>query len=194
MKMLIGLTGKTGSGKTSASKIFEKLGAFVVDCDTIGHEILKDDAVKEKLVAQFSKSILDDKNNIDRKALGNIVFSDVEKLSELNKIVHCQIVSISVELCLKSGRDICIIDGSELEASGADKKCAHIVVITADEETRLQRITARDGIDRGSALLRIKSQKDYSKNAIFIDNSADTHSLEREITKLYNKFLGEINA
>lgn len=194
MKMLIGLTGRTGSGKTSAAKIFEKSGAFVVDCDSVAHDILKDAAVKEKIVAQFSESILDSNNNIDRKALGAIVFSDDKKLSLLNKIVHGAIVDTAIDLCEKSGNDICVIDGSELETSGADKKCAHIVVITADEETRLKRITMRDKIDRDSALLRMRAQKDYSKDAILIDNSMGQDALESEITKLYNKFLGEINA
>ena len=194
MKMLLGLTGRTGSGKTSAAKIFERLGAFVVDCDAVAHEILKDASVKKKIVAQFSESILDSDNNIDRKALGAIVFSDDEKLSVLNKIVHGAIVDTAIDLCEKSGNDICVIDGSELEASGADKKCAHIVVITADEEDRLERIILRDGIDRDSALLRMRAQKDYSKEAILIYNSMGQDTLEREITALYNKFLGEINA
>ena len=76
MKMLIGLTGRTGSGKSSAARMFENLGAFVVDCDSVAHEILFDNDIKKKLCQLFSDSILDSENNIDRKALGAIVFSD----------------------------------------------------------------------------------------------------------------------
>ena len=64
MKMLIGLTGRTGSGKSSAAKIFESLGAFVADCDKIAHEVLRDEIVKQKLCALFSSDILDKSGEI----------------------------------------------------------------------------------------------------------------------------------
>ena len=193
MKMLIGLTGRTGSGKSSAAKIFESLGAFVADCDKIAHEVLRDEIVKQKLCALFSSDILDKSGEIDRKALGSIVFSDKEKLEKLNRVVHGAIVKKCVELCENSGKDICLVDGSELESSGADKLCRHIIVITADEETRLGRIMTRDNIDRDSALRRIKAQSDYSKEAIVIDNGESEELLSKKIVSLYNQFLGEIN-
>lgn len=193
MKMLIGLTGRTGSGKSSAAKIFESLGAFVADCDKIAHEVLRDEIVKQKLCALFSSDILDKSGEIDRKALGSIVFSDKEKLEKLNRVVHGAIVKKCVELCENSGKDICLMDGSELESSGADKLCRHIIVITADEETRLGRIMTRDNIDRDSALRRIKAQSDYSKEAIVIDNGESEEVLSKKIVSLYNQFLGEIN-
>ena len=193
MKMLIGLTGRTGSGKSSAAKIFESLGAFVADCDKIAHEVLRDEIVKQKLCALFSSDILDKSGEIDRKALGSIVFSDKEKLEKLNRVVHGAIVKKCVELCENSGKDICLMDGSELESSGADKLCRHIIVITADEETRLGRIMTRDNIDRDSALRRIKAQSDYSKESIVIDNGESEELLSKKIVSLYNQFLGEIN-
>ena len=193
MKMLIGLTGRTGSGKSSAAKIFESLGAFVADCDKIAHEVLRDEIVKQKLCALFSSDILDKSGEIDRKELGSIVFSVKEKLEKLNRVVHGAIVKKCVELCENSGKDICLMDGSELESSGADKLCRHIIVITADEETRLGRIMTRDNIDRDSALRRIKAQSDYSKEAIVIDNGESEEVLSKKIVSLYNQFLGEIN-
>ena len=194
MKMLIGLTGRTGSGKSSAARIFESLGGFVADCDKVAHDVLLDNAVKEKLCALFSDDILNRENEIDRKVLGSIVFSDKKKLDKLNGVVHKEIVERCLKLCQESSRDICFMDGSELESSGADRLCDHIVVITSDEKTRLERIMKRDSIDKEIALKRIHSQTDYSKNAIFIDNSADEKALEEKITALYNQFLGEINA
>ena len=193
MKMLIGLTGRTGSGKSSAAKIFESLGAFVADCDKIAHEVLRDEKVKQELCVLFSPDIFDKNGEIDRKALGSIVFSDKKKLAQLNGVVHGAIVKKCVELCENSGKDICLMDGSELESSGADKLCRHIIVITADEETRLGRIMTRDNIDRDSALRRIKAQSDYSKEAIVIDNGESEELLSKKIVSLYNQFLGEIN-
>lgn len=194
MKMLIGLTGKTGSGKSSAAKIFEKLGAFIADCDKIAHSTLQDNTVKEKLKEAFSGRIFDENGNVDRKKLGAIVFSDSEKLKVLNSIMHSAIVDKAIIMCENSGKDICILDGSEIESSGAYKKCAYVIVITADENVRLERIMERDGIDRESALMRIQAQKDYGKEAFFINNNESTEALEKEIISLYNKFCGEINA
>ena len=193
MKMFIGLTGRTGSGKSSAARMFEDLGAFVADCDSIAHEILFDNEIKEKLCELFSNSILDSENNIDRKALGAIVFSDEKKLLLLNGVVHKAIVEKCAALCKESGSDICIMDGSELEASGADLLCRHIVVIEADEKIRLERIMARDNISREDALRRMNSQKDYGKEAIIIENNLGEDELREKVRLLYNKFLGEIN-
>ncbi|MBQ6936972.1 MAG: dephospho-CoA kinase [Clostridia bacterium] len=193
MKMLIGLTGKSGSGKTTAARILTELGAFVADCDIIAHKVLEEDTVKEKLCENFGKTIFNSDGSIDRKALGSIVFSDSEKLAVLNGIVHGAITKKAIDMCTASGKDICFIDGSELEASGVDKKCAHIVVIYADEDIRLNRITERDKISKDSALLRIKAQKDYSKKAIIIKNNGDYDKLKLALTDLYNQFLGEIN-
>ena len=108
--------------------------------------------------------------------------------------MHKAIVERCTELCLSSGKDICVMDGSELEESGADEKCDLIVVITADEDKRLSRIMLRDNIDLKSAQRRMKAQKEYSKKAIFIENNGNRDSLEKEITKIYNEVSGEINA
>lgn len=193
MKMLIGLTGKTGSGKSSAAKIFEKLGAFVVDCDKVAHEVLEHAEVKKALVREFSESILESDGTIGRKKLGKIVFSDPDKLSSLNRIMHSAIIDEALSMCYDSQKDICILDGSEIESSGVYKKCRYVVVITADEKIRLDRIMLRDGIDRKEALTRIKAQKDYSKDAIVIENNCNVLVLEKEIEQLYSKFSGEID-
>ena len=193
MKMLVGLTGKTGSGKSSAARIFEGLGAFVADCDKIARKVICDNAVKSKILENFSGAVFDEDGSVNRKKLGEVVFSDNEKLLALNSIMHGAIIDEALSLCEGSGKDICIIDGSELEASGIDNKCDRVIVVTADESVRLARIMLRDGIDKESALKRIRAQKDYSKEAIFISNNQSPDMLESEITSLFNKFCGEIN-
>ena len=189
MKKLIGLTGRTGSGKSSAAKIFEELGVFCVDCDSVAHEVLQYDDVKKALINSFSDEILDENNNIDRKALGKIVFSDSDKLSVLNNIVHSAILKRCFELCENSQSEICLIDGSELESSGADKKCDVIVVIEAEDSLRLERILSRDDIDKETALKRMNSQKDYSKEAIIIKNDGDEASLREKILTVYKSVI-----
>ncbi len=191
--MLIGLTGKTGSGKSSAAKIFRSLGAYVADCDEIAHKVLSDDNVKDEILREFSSVCFSADGNVDRKKLGSIVFSDKEKLLKLNHIMHAAIIEKVLLQCQNSKKDICVIDGSEIESSGLYKKCSYVVVITADENVRLKRIMTRDSISKEDALMRMRAQADYSHKAFFVANNGSVDELEKEITILYNKFLGELN-
>ena len=185
MKKLIGLTGKTGSGKSSAARIFETLGAFVIDCDSVAHRALLEKEIIKKLKLSFPPQIFNGET-VSRAALGKIVFSDKDKLKELNAIVHPWITAEVLKLAQMSDKKIVIIDGSELEASGIDKKCAHIIVVEANESTRLERIMTRDKISRESALLRINAQAGYSKEAIILENNSTEKELEERIRKLYS--------
>ena len=90
-----------------------------------------------------------------------------------------------MRLCRASECNICVMDGSELEASGADELCDAVIVIECDENIRLERIIKRDSISRESALLRMKAQKDYTKNAIRIHNNGTVEEFEAELYKVY---------
>lgn len=185
--MLIGLTGKSGSGKSYAASLFKKWGALVIDCDKIAHEVLLKPEVTEKIRHYFGSDVFDG-DIPNRKKLGEKVFSNAENLEMLNSIMHPVIVR-EILSCAENGR-LCVIDGSELEASGIDKKCEHIIVVKADESVRLARITERDKISTEQALLRIKAQKDYSKKAIVIENNTTPLEFEERLKKV----MEDINA
>ena len=185
--MLIGLTGKSGSGKSYAASLLKKWGALVIDCDKIAHEVLLSPEVTEKIRLFFGDDVFEG-GIPNRKKLGEKVFSNAEALKNLNSIMHPVIVREILSLEEK-GRP-CIIDGSELEASGIDGKCEHIIVIKADENVRLKRITERDKISKEQALLRIKAQKDYSKKAFVIENNATPLEFEKKLRKV----MEDINA
>ncbi len=191
--MLIGLTGKTGSGKSHAAMLFKKWGAYVIDCDTLAHDVLTFPSVIQKLLEAFGDTILSE-NKIDRKKLGKLVFSDSEKLKTLNSIVHPVIVEKALEMAENAKEKICIIDGSELELSKIDEKCKHIIVIKADENIRLKRILERDLLTPDVAKLRINAQTDYSKKAIVIENNSLPCDFEEKLRELYKKLMEESNA
>ena len=117
--------------------------------------------------------------------MGAIVFADSEKLSLLNGIIHPAITEKIKSICKTASEKVIVIDGSELESSGVDNLCDLIIVIEADEKVRENRIVLRDNISHEAALLRIKAQKSYSKEAIKIENSDTPDSLFEKLDAVY---------
>ena len=165
----IGITGGTGCGKTTALKELEKLGALIIDCDAVYHELLSSNPqMLSEIDASFPGTVIDGK--LERKALGAVVFANSEALIQLNRITH-RYVGLEVQRRLEdwamSGGRLAAIDAIELLSSGLADKCNATIGIIADEEVRAERIMARDGISKEYALLRIRAQK---PNQFFVDN------------------------
>ncbi|MCL2045452.1 MAG: dephospho-CoA kinase [Oscillospiraceae bacterium] len=158
---IIGITGGTGAGKTSALRVLESMGALAVDCDAVYHEILASDGnMKMELEDRFPGVLVD--GVIDRRALGGIVFNDPDALSDLNTITHkytTDAVEERLEKWEAQGGSIAAIDAIALIESGINAKCDIVVGVTASRETRLLRIMQRDGISREQAETRINAQK-----------------------------------
>lgn len=157
---LIGITGGTGSGKTTALDVLRDLGALVIDCDALYHELLEHSAeLVADIAAEFSTAVTNGK--VDRKALGEIVFTDAQKLLKLNAITHS---AISRELRRRmrawamQGGTLAAVDAIELISSGLAGQCFATVGVTADREVRLARIMARDGVSAEYAEKRISAQ------------------------------------
>lgn len=158
---LIGITGPSGAGKTTALSLLEQKGALVLDCDAVYHELLESDpALIAELEQAFPGTVRD--GALDRKALGAIVFADPEKLKTLNAITH-RAVAAEVERRLGDyamrGGTLAALDAVELLSSGLGEKCDCTIAVLADEDVRVKRIMARDGIDRIAALRRVRAQK-----------------------------------
>jgi len=158
---VIGITGPSGCGKTTALKELEAFGALVLDCDAIYHELLESNAdLLQELDGAFPGTVINGK--LDRKTLGRIVFADAEKLALLNKISHRYVMD-ETERRLRAfamqGGLVAAIDAVELISAGMAERCDAVVGVLADEEIRVSRIMARDGIGREAALARIRAQK-----------------------------------
>lgn len=160
---IIGLTGGSGSGKSTVAAALRSLGAFVIDCDKIAHEnMLKGGIAYNEIVEAFGGSILAASGEIDRKSLGNIVFNDKRALERLNRITHRHITDRVKALADKSDSKITVIDAPLLYQTGLDRLCDSVWVTDAPYDVRLKRIMERDGITREAAESRLKNQGEYT--------------------------------
>lgn len=181
---IIGITGGTGAGKSVLSKELERRGCKVVDADKVSRKITASDgAAFDEIIENFGKEILDDNGEINRKALGKIVFENPKKLELLNKITHKHIfdeMQRELEVCDSS---IAVLDVPLLFQCDFPIKCDLTVAVTAPDELRIKRIMERDGITEDTARARMKAQlsnEEYKKLAdICFENSGGLQEVRR---------------
>ena len=154
--MIIGITGGTGCGKTTLLSLIEELGGLVLDCDMIYHRLLQTDpSLLNAIETRFPGTVL--QGTLDRKALGNIVFSDNAALEDLNRITHSA-VRAEVLQQLAAKPKLAAIDAIALFEGGLADLCDVTVAVTAPEDLRIRRLMDRDGITEDYAKKRIAAQ------------------------------------
>lgn len=182
---IIGITGGSGCGKTTALNTLEELGALVIDCDAVYHELTESsEDMKAELTARFGPVY--NGPVLDRKALGNVVFSDSSALSDLNRITH-KYVNNEVERRLldwaKRGGKYAAIDAIALLESDIVPRCKTTVGIIAPSEERVKRLMAREGVSESYARMRIEAQKSneyFEANCGYVINNDGTYEQFRE--------------
>ena len=158
--MIIGITGGTGCGKTTALQAIEQLGGMVIDCDQVYHDLLRTDTTMLRAIEnRFPGTVKE--GALDRKALAAIVFNDRQALLDLNGITHGAVKNRVLEILGKKPA-LAAIDAIGLLEGGLDKLCNVTVAVTAPEEVRVQRLMDRDHITRQQAQLRINAQQEQA--------------------------------
>ncbi len=188
MNKIIGLTGPTGSGKSTAALIAKGLKYKIIDCDKLARKaVKKGSAGLSALVEAFSASILKADGTLNRRELARRAFKTPEDTELLNKTLlpHiAELVMLNV-----GGRKNVLLDAPTLFESGLDKICHSTVAVLASNEERLKRITLRDGISKEDALLRMNAGKPdsyYTEKADFIVyNNGDMEKYQSEIKKIF---------
>ena len=158
MQTIIGITGGTGCGKTTALNVLSGMGVHIIDCDAVYHHLLETDgAMLRDLDSAFPGVVEDGK--LQRKKLGQLVFSDSAALDRLNHVIWPHVCrAVEKEIQAQSPRP-CAIDAIGLLESGLGNLCTVTVAVTAPEEDRIARLMAREGISADYARLRIRAQK-----------------------------------
>lgn len=178
---ILGITGQTGAGKTTVLQAVKELGGAVIDCDALYWRLLEEDAsLIQRLKDEFG-DITDANDNIHRKKLGALVFSDPDKLKTLNSITHPVVekkVQQETQDFLKTGHTIIAIDAIALIESGLSQQCDHIIGVIAPESTRIARIMSRDSISKEYATQRVQAQKNeefYREHSHFVLENASSN-------------------
>ena len=157
--IIIGITGGTGCGKTTALLALEELGFHIIDCDALYHQLLQTDHAMLAAIEETFPGVVEN-GMLQRKLLGQRVFADPAALETLNRTVW-PFVNRAVEAILREkAPQPCAIDAIGLLESGLDRLCTRTVAITAPEDDRVARLMTREGIGEDYARLRIRAQKE----------------------------------
>ncbi len=186
---LIGITGKTGSGKSTIATILsQKLGGQYVDIDKIGHQATSNPAIAKKLCNIFGNQLLDNNGYINRKKLGNIVFSDTNKMQILTDITW-EYMEQELNKILLQKQKYFIFDWALLPKVKYWDMCDIKILVTANDIIRKKRILERDHISEEYLEKRESATLDYSK--LTFNYSFHNDYAPDSITSFINKILEE---
>ncbi len=161
-KKIIGITGPIASGKSIVAEFFIHKGVPVINADKIGHEILRNEKIKNQIIKCFGDSILKD-GEIDRKKLGKIVFHDSQKLHELNAIVHPSLIKEILARIEHNTEPMITIDAALLLQWNMNELCGYVILVTAPRNTRIERLVNHSNLSFEEAEERVHSQKEFSE-------------------------------
>lgn len=191
-----GLTGGIASGKSTVSLLLKKKGAVIIDADEIAKQIMQPGKPAWiKVVNHFGSQILNEKNDIDRRRLANIVFSDKKQLELLNSFTHPDIIN-EIKDRLKYYKSlqkkVIILDAALLLEVGLDKIVDEVWVVVVDEKIQLERLMIREkNLNVKQAMDRIKSQMPQKEKVKYadrvIDNSGSIEDTKIQVDKIWRE-------
>jgi len=195
--VVIGLTGGIASGKSTAARVLQGLGAAVLNADEIGHELLEHDAdVRREIVAAFGREILAPDEDIDRSKLADIVFADPQALQRLNRIMHPKMFLIAkerIEELRRQGTDVVVLEAPLLIEANWIGLVNQIWMTSAPEAVVMQRLCQEAGLTEDQARARIRSQMPVEEKVeyadVVIDTDRDHAETKSEIVKLWHQLI-----
>ena len=191
MYKLVGLTGRTGSGKSIAREVFEECRYKVIDADSLAREAIDYKIVKGDILAAFGVDLLKADGEIKRGELAKRAFKNEDSVKTLNSIIHPHIASVflsRLKTLSEEGNKKILFDAPQLFEAGLDIVCDSIIAVGASEELRIARITERDGITEEMAKRRLNIQFSdgfFKENCdYFIENNSSVEKLKAEVREI----------
>ncbi|WP_307390194.1 dephospho-CoA kinase [Bacillus horti] len=196
MYMVIGLTGGIATGKSTVSRVLIDLGALVIDADKIAREVVKPGSpALLEIKEEFGENILLENGELDRKALGHIVFQNQEARLKLNSIIHPAIraeMTKQKEEALENGHSFIVMDIPLLFESKLEHMVEQILVVYIPQAVQLERLMQRDKIDKQEALNRINSQisieEKKHRGHAYVNNSGTIQETAQQLELILKKW------
>ncbi len=187
--IILGITGGSGTGKTTVSNFLSDYGVDIIDCDLVARKIVEPDMpALNEISDYFGKEYINPDKTLNRKKLAKLVFNSPDMLLKLNEITH-KYVEEYIDLYIKnSNSEIVGIDAAALIESGIYKKCNLVLSVLADKDIRVERIVVRDNISHFDALNRINAQKNdeyyIEKSHYIVYNNNNIDEIKNQILKI----------
>lgn len=199
--VIIGLTGMSGAGKTTACTVFSDFGFSIINCDMVSRIVVeKEKPALKELIVRFGESAVLSDGTLNRKYIGNLIFSDEKERYAFNEIIYPYIsyeMIITAIKYIESGSRVIILDAPTLFESGTDCLCDYIVSVVSDIESCIERIRKRDNLTSEEAKNRLLSQNppDFyrSKSDFCVENTGSVDEMKNQVRIIAEK-IGDINA
>lgn len=185
-KIIIGLTGSFGSGKSTVAGIFASYGARIIDADKIAHaSVRRGSEAYKKIISCFGSGIIGKNKEINRKYLAAVVFNNKKLLGKLNRIVHPEVIRIIKMKINSIKKGVIVLDAPLLLEAGLKNAVDKLVVVVIDRGEQVRRLIKKTRLKEQEALKRIKFQIPQDVKLRFanfvIDNSGTRKETERQV-------------
>ena len=198
--LIVGLTGGIASGKSLVARVFQSLGAHIIDADRIVHDLLEpDQQAWGEVIEHFGKEVLLPDRSIDRRKLGAVVFDDAEKRHWLNSCLHPKVFEAYrtqvKRISTHEPDSIVVFDAALLIESGFHRNMDRTVVVYADEDQQRVRLMERNSLTEDQSVARIRSQMPLSAKREFADyiinNTGSRENTEHQAREVFRKLKKE---
>lgn len=188
-RIILGLTGSFGTGKSTVAGIFKARGVKIIDADEIAHRVIRPKTkIYEKMISAFGQDILDKDKAVNRNKLARIVFENKDLLKRLNKLIHPQVIRIIKEKIKSARAEIIIIDAPLLIEAGLHKIADKLIVVKTNSQIQIKRVKDKFSLAPEEIKKRIRCQiplKEKIRVADFvIDNSKTLKNTKKQVEKI----------
>lgn len=193
--MLVGLTGGIGSGKSTVAKVFEILGSAVFNSDEIAKQVYFDTKIKQEVIDLLGEKAYKNNSEIDKTYISQQIFNDTRLLQKLNAIIHPAVIEAFKKFIAIHPQKIIIKESALLFEAKLTDELDKIIVVTADENTRVKRVIERDKISSELVAQKIKSQLsdvEKIKKAHYVIRNNDDELVLPQILKIHAELLRQL--
>lgn len=192
--IVLGVTGPIASGKSTVAGMLADLGAEHIDADRVYHSLMASGSpLWKSVVERFGDGIVGPAGELDRRKLGSIVFNDPSALADLERITHPAVVREIRAMVNRSRAPAVVIEAIKLVQAGLLSDLDQLWLVNADPSARIERLMARNGLDRDTATYRITSASDPLPASVhpnvIIDNSGSSEDTRHRVGEAWDRLV-----